>query len=145
MFSTSNFGREIAVQLFFSSKPSGFGTRAGDKSQARCSWRHTARTSPPPIESRKSLVDGTHQLEGVLPGHVTIEADAVDEQPRHSVTGADWPHVVAWDGLPAGNCAMPPFPAGFSGISIPPLSRRPSPGPISSTTIFSYVSLYYCV
>ena len=31
------------------------------------------------------------------------------------------------------------------GISIPPLSRRPSPGPISSTTIFSFVSLYSCV
>ena len=59
-----------------------------------------------------------------------------------SVTGADWPHVVAWDGLPAGNCAMPPFPAGFSGISLPPLLRRPSPGPISSTTIFSYVFFY---
>ena len=65
-----------------------------------------------------------------------------------SVTGADWPHVVAWDGLPAGNCAMPPFPAGFSGISLPRLSRRPSPGPISSTTIFSYVfsiTLYLCL
>ena len=62
-----------------------------------------------------------------------------------SVIGADWPHVVAWTGLPAGNCATPPSPAGFSGISIPPLSRRPSPGPISSMTIFSSISLYSCV
>ncbi|MGB1591217.1 MAG: hypothetical protein ACPIOQ_00580 [Promethearchaeia archaeon] len=32
------------------------------------------------IEIRKSLVDGTHQLEGLLPGHGIIEANAVDAQ-----------------------------------------------------------------
>ena len=61
-----------------------------------------------------------------------------------SVTGADWPHVVAWAGLPAGICATPPGHAGLSGTSTPPLSRSPSPGPTTATTIFSSLALYYC-
>ena len=36
---------------------------------------------------------------------------------------------------------LPLFPL----LSTPPLSRRPSPGPIASMTIFSSLSLYYCL
>ena len=76
-----------------------------------------------------------------LDGGERITPSQSSSSPATSVTGADWPHAVAWAGLPAGNCATPPFPAGFSGISIPRLSRRPSPGPISSMTIFSFLAL----
>ena len=62
--------------------------------------------------------------------------------PSLAPTGRMW-----WPGLdcPQGLVPRRLFPLASTASAIPPLSMRPSPGPISSMTIFCSVSLSYCV